>query len=178
MLAVPRFESPGSNPLQAPRAWFNLPANRNIGRLGGSVMPETIRMGAVELRFLQSKEETGGGLDMFEMVLQPGARMPEPHYHENWDEVAYGLAGTSTWRVDGRDIDVAPGRSLFIKRGIVHGFTNRSGEPAACLCVLTPGVLGPAYFREIAALVADGAPDPAKMKETMLRHGLVPVAQA
>ena len=141
-------------------------------------MPETIRIGAVELRFLQSKEETGGSLDIFEMTLQPNARMPVPHYHESWDETVYGLAGTSTWQVDGRDIEVVPGRTVFIKRGIVHGFTNRSGEPATCLCVLTPGVLGPAYFREIAALVASGVPDPAKLKETMLRYGLVPVPSA
>jgi quercetin dioxygenase-like cupin family protein len=141
-------------------------------------MPETIRIGAVELRFLQSKEETGGSLDIFEMTLQPNARMPVPHYHESWDETVYGLAGTSTWQVDGRDIEVVPGRTVFIKRGIVHGFTNRSGEPATCLCVLTPGMLGPAYFREIAALVASGVPDPAKLKETMLRYGLVPVPSA
>ncbi|HJU31313.1 MAG TPA: hypothetical protein VJ740_07660 [Hyphomicrobiaceae bacterium] len=44
--------------------------------------------------------------------------------------------------------------------------------------MLTPGVLGPAYFREIASLLAAGAPDPAKMKDTMLRHGLVPVPPA
>jgi quercetin dioxygenase-like cupin family protein len=141
-------------------------------------MPETIRIGAVELRFLQSKEETGGSLDIFEMTLQPNARMPVPHYHESWDETVYGLAGTSTWQVDGRDIEVVPGRTVFIKRGIVHGFTNRSGEPATCLCVLTPGMLGPAYFREIAALVASGVPDPTKLKETMLRYGLVPVPSA
>jgi quercetin dioxygenase-like cupin family protein len=141
-------------------------------------MPEIIRIGAVELRFLQSKEETGGSLDIFEMTLQPNARMPVPHYHESWDETVYGLAGTSTWQVDGRDIEVVPGRTVFIKRGIVHGFTNRSGEPATCLCVLTPGMLGPAYFREIAALVASGVPDPAKLKETMLRYGLVPVPSA
>jgi quercetin dioxygenase-like cupin family protein len=141
-------------------------------------MPEIIRIGAVELRFLQSKDETGGSLDIFEMTLQPNARMPVPHYHESWDETVYGLAGTSTWQVDGRDIEVVPGRTVFIKRGIVHGFTNRSGEPATCLCVLTPGMLGPAYFREIAALVASGVPDPAKLKETMLRYGLVPVPSA
>jgi quercetin dioxygenase-like cupin family protein len=141
-------------------------------------MPEIIRIGAVELRFLQSKDETGGSLDIFEMTLQPNARMPVPHYHESWDETVYGLAGTSTWQVDGRDIEVVPGRTVFIKRGIVHGFINRSGEPATCLCVLTPGMLGPAYFREIAALVASGVPDPAKLKETMLRYGLVPVPSA
>jgi quercetin dioxygenase-like cupin family protein len=101
-----------------------------------------------------------------------------PHYHESWDETVYGLAGTSTWRVDGEDIEVTPGTAVFIARGIVHGFANRSNGPAKCLCVLTPGVLGPAYFREVAALAAEGAPDPARMKETMLRYGLVPVLSA
>ena len=45
---------------------------------------------------------------------------------------------------------------------------------ATCLSVLTPGVLGPEYFRELAALIAAGPPDEAKMREIMLRHGLVP----
>jgi len=97
-----------------------------------------------------------------------------PHYHESWDEIVYGLTGMTTWIVDGRDIELAPGQSVFIKRGVVHGFTNRSSAPASCLCTLTPGVLGPAYFKEMAALLAGGAPDPAKMKATMLRYGLIP----
>jgi quercetin dioxygenase-like cupin family protein len=132
----------------------------------------------LELRFLQSKEATGGSLDMFEMTLPPSARMPVPHYHENWDETVYGLAGTSTWRVAGKDTEVTPGAAIFIRRGIVHGFDNRSDAPAKCLCVLTPGVLGPAYFREVAALVITGAPDPARLKELMLRYGLVPAPSA
>ena len=141
-------------------------------------MPEIIRIGALELRFLQSRDETGGSLDLFEMVLQPNARMPVPHHHETWDETVYGLAGVSTWRVDGRDVEVGPGQTVFIRRGVVHGFANPSGEPATCLCLLTPGVLGPGYFREIAALAAGGAPDPVRMRETMLRHGLVPAPAA
>ncbi len=111
---------------------------------------------------------------MFEMTLQPNARMPIPHYHDRWDETIYGLSGTTTWWVDGRDIDLAPGETLFIKRGIVHGFTNRTPGPATCLCTLVPGVLGPQYFRDMAGLLSAGTPDPAAMKETMQRYGLVP----
>ena len=139
-------------------------------------MPDLINFGPLQLKFLQSKETTGGSVDLFEMTLQPNARMPIPHYHESWDETIYGLSGVSTWRIDGKEIDLAPGETVFIKRGIVHGFTNRSNDPATCLCVLSPGMLGPQYFREMAALMAGGAPDPARMKETMLRYGLVPVA--
>ena len=140
-------------------------------------MSETIGIGGLELRFLQTKDETAGSLDAFEMTVQPNAGVPIAHYHESWDETIYGLMGVSTWRVDGQDIALEPGQSIFIKRGIVHAFRNDSQEATTCLCILTPGVLGPGYFREIAALLAEGAPDPVKMKAIMLRHGLVPAPQ-
>ena len=139
-------------------------------------MPEIINLGSIELRFLQSKDDTAGSLDVFEMTAQPNARMPIPHYHDGWDETIYGLTGTMTFRVDGRDVDVTPGKTVFIKRGIVHGFTNRTSAPVTCLSILTPGVLGPQYFKDMAGLLAAGTPDPARMKETMLRYGLIPVA--
>jgi hypothetical protein len=44
-------------------------------------MPEIINFGALQLTFLQSKDDTAGSLDLFEMTLQPNARMPIPHYH-------------------------------------------------------------------------------------------------
>jgi quercetin dioxygenase-like cupin family protein len=137
-------------------------------------MTEIIHLGSLELKFLRSKEDTAGSLDMFEMTLQPNARMPIPHYHDRWDETIYGLAGITSWKIDGKDVDVGPGETVFIKRGVVHGFTNRSAEPATCLCTLTPGVLGPQYFKDMTSLLAASAPDPAKMKETMLRYGLIP----
>ncbi len=138
---------------------------------------ETISIGGLSLRFLQTREDTGGSLDAFEMIVRPNARMPIAHYHESWDETIVGLMGVSTWRIDGQDIALEPGQSTFIKRGIVHAFRNDTQEAASCLCILTPGVLGPGYFREVAALVAGGAPDPATMKEIMLRHGLVPAPE-
>lgn len=140
-------------------------------------MAELIRMGGLELRFLQEGSGTGGGLDLFEMQVAPQARMPVPHYHESWDETVFGLEGAVTFRVEGRDRMVGPGESLFIRRGQVHGFRNDGPGPACCLCILTPGVLGPGYFREIAGLLAATPPEPAALKAVMLRHGLVPVPE-
>ncbi len=137
-------------------------------------MAETIRLGALELRFLCDKHSTNGSLDMFEMTVPSGARMPIAHHHRNWDETIYGLTGTVTFTVEGQAHPIGPGETLFIPRGKVHAFDNTSGATATCLGVLTPGVLGPEYFREVAALVAGGPPDPGKMREVMLRHGLVP----
>jgi hypothetical protein len=76
--------------------------------------------------------------------------------------------------MDGEDVVLEPGQSIFMKRGIVHGFRNDTQEAASCLCILTPGVLGPGYFRDIAGLLSQGAPDSAKMKGVMLRYGLHP----
>jgi len=138
-------------------------------------MNETIIIGGLRLEFLHSRHDTDDSVDMFRMTVAPNARMPVAHYHESWDETVYGLAGTTHWRIDGDDIPVGPGESLFIKRGVVHGFDNRTDAAATCLSVLTPGVLGPDYFREIAELVAAGKPDPAVMKSIMTRYGLIPV---
>lgn len=137
-------------------------------------MPEIIRIGPLELRFLRSKHDTAGSLDMFEMTVPPSARMPVAHHHRDWDETVYGLTGTLTFTMDDAAHEVGPGGSLFIPRGVVHRFDNSSGAVATCLSVLTPGVLGPEYFREVAALVASGPPPEAEMREIMLRHGLVP----
>lgn len=138
-------------------------------------MIEAIRIGGLQLEFLHSKDDTAGSVDVFRMTVQPNARVPVPHYHETWDETVYGLSGTLTFRVDGREIALSHGDSVFIKRGVVHGFSNPLQEPATCLSILTPGVLGTAYFREIAELVSSGAPDPGRMKEIMLKHRLIPV---
>jgi quercetin dioxygenase-like cupin family protein len=137
-------------------------------------MADEIRIGGLLLRFLRTKHDTAGALDMFEMTVQPNARMPVPHSHRDWEETVYGLAGTLTFTIAGDDVEIGPGDTAFIPRGVVHGFDNRSGAPATCLSVLTPGVLGPEYFRELAAAIASGQPDPAIMLGIMARHGLVP----
>lgn len=137
---------------------------------------EIISMGGLRLEFLHSKDDTDNSVDVFRMTVQPQARVPAPHYHESWDETVYGLDGTLTFTLDGQAVALARGQSLFIKRGVVHGFRNDSEAPATCLCILTPGVLGPAYFREIAAQIEAGPPDPVVIKEIMTRYGLVPAA--
>ena len=137
---------------------------------------EIIRIGQIEIRFLLDGDDTGGRLSMFEFLVPPGARVPAPHYHEQVDEVAYGLDGLLTFTVDGRATPIAPGDRCFIPRGAVHHFVNEGTEPTRALSVLTPATIGPAYFRDMAALFAAGSPpDPARVAEVMRRHGLIVV---
>lgn len=64
---------------------------------------------------------------------------------------------------------------LFIPRGVVHGFNNLRESDAKALAVITPALLGPDYFKEVAGIVnAGGPPNVEKLKYAMAKHGLVP----
>ena len=137
---------------------------------------EIIRAGQIEIGFLLEGKDTNGQLAMFEFAVPAGAKVPMPHYHERYDETIYGLEGTMMFIVNGQPTDIAPGQSLFIPRGAVHGFNNLKQTTAKALAVVTPALIGPEFFRELAAIVnAGGPPDLEKIKTVMTRHGLVPV---
>ena len=139
-------------------------------------MSDVIRIGQLEIRFLCDKSDTGGSIGMFELTVPPGAKVPAPHYHRDYDEAVYGLSGALHWKVDGKELDRGQGEHIFIPRGAVHVFENRGDEVAVALTVLTPDLIGRDYFRELSDLFqAGGPPDPAKVREIMLRYGLVPV---
>lgn len=143
---------------------------------------EILEGGGLTIRFLLTGDDSAGTLAAFEVTVPGGQRLPAPpHSHDGYEETIYGVEGALTWTVDGTSIDVGPGQALCIPRGAVHRFENRGQADAKCLCVVTPGVLGPQYFREmfaVLAVAAGGPPDRAKLAEIMRRHGLTPVAPA
>jgi hypothetical protein len=57
----------------------------------------------------------------------------------------------------------------------VHQFDNPHDADAKALAIVTPGILGPDYFREVAAILdaaPEGPPDFVALGEVMQRHGL------
>jgi hypothetical protein len=101
------------------------------------------------------------------------------HVHECTDigPERYRLEGVCTWTVGDRVSEIGPGDSVFIPRGQVHGVENRGSVDTKFLAIATPGLLGAAYLRDIAQVLADGAggpPDLAAIGEVMRRHGLAP----
>ena len=135
----------------------------------------TVRIGALELRFLVDETQGSGSMVMFEFVVPPNARVPAPHHHREVDEVVYALEGTVTTTLDGRKHELRTGESLFVPRGSVHTHENLHSDTARALIVMTPGTIGRRYFEEVAQEVnVPGKPDLAKVEDIMLRHGLVP----
>src|SRR5437867_5084455 len=138
---------------------------------------EQIEVGEVAIRFVIEGDESAGSVAVFEFDVPAGAKVPVAHSHDGYEETIYGLEGVLTWTVDGRQMDVGAGEVLCIPRGAVHRFDNPHRVNAKMLAIVTPGILGPAYFREIAAVVkaaVGGPPDPAALAEVMRRHGLTP----
>lgn len=136
-----------------------------------------IRVGPLVIRFLVEGASARGGLAMFEFDVPAGAKVPVAHRHDAYEETLYALRGRLTWTVDGQRFELAPGECAVIPRGAAHRFENLGDETATTLAVVTPGVLGPEYFLDMAAVIAaatGGPPEPAALAEAMQRHGLTP----
>lgn len=136
---------------------------------------KTIRIGDLELRFIVDETQGSGDLVVFEFVVPARARVPVPHYHRDVDEMVYGLAGTLTTTIDGEKHQLNAGDSAFIGQGRVHHHENMHDEAARALIIMNKGSIGIRYFEEMAQAVSGPEkPDPARIKDIMLRYGLVP----
>jgi len=63
-------------------------------------------------------------------------------------------------------ISVGPAPTGVIPRGVVHGFNNLKQAGAKALAVVTPALIGPDYFQEMADILnAGGPPDLEKSKQ-------------
>ncbi len=140
-------------------------------------MREEIKVGDMAIRFLVEGEQSAGSVAVFEFDVPAGAKVAAAHSHDGYEETIYGLKGVLTWTVEGVPVDVGPGEALCIPRGAVHHFDNTGDIDAKALAIVTPGILGPDYFREVAAILeatAGGPPDFVAIGTVMRRHGLTP----
>jgi quercetin dioxygenase-like cupin family protein len=138
---------------------------------------EEIKMGGLTVRYLVEGDEANRTVAMFELDVEPGSKVPGPHSHNAYEETVYGLEGVLTFTVGETITEVGTGKALVIPRGAVHRFDNLHSVTAKLLTVITPGILGPDYFREVAGLLrasAEAPPDLAALGEIMQRHGLTP----
>jgi quercetin dioxygenase-like cupin family protein len=141
---------------------------------------ETIKIGPLGIRFLLTGDDSNRNMSVFEVLVPSGQKLAAPaHKNDAYEETLYGIEGILTWTVDGKPIEVGPGQALCIPRGAVHRFDNFGNEDVKQLAVITPAIMGPAYFREAAEVInaaGGGPPDRAKMMEVFRRHGMTMAA--
>jgi quercetin dioxygenase-like cupin family protein len=137
---------------------------------------ETIAIGPLGIRFLLTGDDSNSSASVFEVLVPAGKKLAAPaHKNDAYEEILYGIEGVLTWTVDGTPIEVGPGQALCIPRGAVHRFDNFGSKDAKQLAVITPSIMGPAYFREAAEVIgaaAGGPPDRAMMMDVFRRHGM------
>jgi quercetin dioxygenase-like cupin family protein len=137
---------------------------------------EAITIGPLSIRFLITGEDSRGCASVFEFCVPAGQKLAAPaHCNDAYEEIVYGIEGVLTWTVDGMPIEVGPGQALCIPRGAVHRFDNLGSEDVKQLAVISPAIMGPAYFREAAAVInaaAGGPPNREKMLDVFRRHGM------
>jgi len=94
-------------------------------------------------------DDTKGVVSLVRVFVPPDSG-PPPHVHSREDEIHTVLRGHYRYRHGDEVVDAPPGTSIFMPRGIPHGFKNISSEPGEHLVTLLPGGLEK-MFREISA---------------------------
>ena len=137
---------------------------------------ETIGLGELGVRFLLTGEDTNGMVSLFELTVPAGDKLRAPtHKNDAYEETLYGIEGVVTWTINGKAYEVGPGQSVCIPRGAEHRFENLGTMDAKQLTIITPPIMGPAYFHDVVEVLkasTGGPPDPVKMVDVFKRHGM------
>lgn len=131
-----------------------------------------IELGAISVDFRVEH----AAMSVFEVAVKGGGKVPAPHSHDAFEELIYGLEGTTTFTVGDVVHELGPGEAVLIERGVVHGFEALDGD-MKFLAIATPGVFGSQYFLDLQQVMRDaagGPPDLQQVMAVMTRHGLTP----
>lgn len=88
-------------------------------------------------------EESGGGCSLGEVDLRPGCE-PPLHVHTQEDETWFVLKGRILFQRGTDRVPCGPGQSIFLPRGVPHGFAVLS-EHARILHFYAPGGIEAAF---------------------------------
>jgi len=138
-------------------------------------LEDAIRVGEITVTFHKTRHETSNVLEMCELTMPPTGKSVMPHLHREEDLIVLGMNGISTWTVGDETIEVHPGGRLMIPRGVSHSMTNMHETTTRMICLYTPGIMGPEFFREIGQHFHDDVPDVAAVGEILNRYGIIPV---
>jgi quercetin dioxygenase-like cupin family protein len=145
-----------------------------LGAHGSHLADEVILLGGVQIRFLLTGLESNGRVAIFEATIPAESALPSFAHRHEFEEICYGLSGSLAWTVNDAIMELMPGQTLCIPGGAAHAFANQGKTEAKVLFTLLPGVVGPAFFREMSEAVSCHA----TMTQIMRRHGIFPALTA
>ena len=85
--------------------------------------------------------------------MSPQWAGPPPHVHQSHEETFIVLAGKVAYQLGEQRVIGAPGRTLYVPRGVRHAFANPHDEPARLLNLFSPAGYE-SFFGELADLLA------------------------
>jgi mannose-6-phosphate isomerase-like protein (cupin superfamily) len=101
----------------------------------------------------RTSEQTDGEVLDWELLLEPGGKVPSSHAHPLQEEIFTVLAGRMRFRVGWRRIVATPGQCVRIPPGTVHHFANAGSIPARVAVESRPA-LAMEHLLETAAALA------------------------
>ena len=121
----------------------------------GPEQGETLAVMGSNYRILASGHDTGGTYATIDMLVPPGGG-PGPHAHADIEETFFVVEGEVEVKFEFGTYLAAAGSFIRIPTGgVVHGFKNKSAQPARLLCTVVPAGLEE-FFQEIGQPVAPG----------------------
>jgi quercetin dioxygenase-like cupin family protein len=123
---------------------------------------ERFGVGPLAIKSRVSGPQSGGGLEYYELALD--AATVDYHVHRTMDETITVLEGEIEFAVVDKTYLRPEGSTVFIPRGLHHGFRNRGPGRARVLILFTPSTDQAEYFRELAKLLAAPSPDAAAIQ--------------
>ena len=120
--------------------------------------------------FLVTGEESGGSMFALDCLVGSGGG-PPPHRHLVEDELFTITEGNITFTAGNQTRVVVAGQSVFVPRGMPHGYRNDGAEQARMIAVYTPaGMEG--WFREVCTPVDDPSGPPPPVTEDLIERML------
>ena len=130
---------------------------------------ERIGGGPTSVTIKATGESTDGSFYLGEGLIQPGFPGPPLHVHERLHDMFYVLEGTLTMRLGDDTLELGAGSFACVPPGVVHTFSNPGDAPVRFLNFNTPAGWEH-YMRELAELLAKGAPSQEEMGRVASRH--------
>ena len=134
---------------------------------------ELLEVGSTQIRILEDGSRTDNRIGAISSVLPAGAPGPPQHRHLMHDETFLVTHGILRFTLGETYRDAKAGDYVVVPVGAPHTIGNASEARVEFFSTFTPAYYIN-YFREIAALSAEGRLTPEKILTIMLRYATVP----